>query len=347
MSTVPCATYVRTSGEILSELHYTVFRDSHDRWGRPVTSTWQALAQRLDRHEEGEKDGLALCCASFRRDVLPGHGIRGNANLLSRSLIALDIETSRDTGEVPPPLDAVADFLAVRRLSAVLWTTHSHTEAEPRYRVVMPLGGAFPLPDDVDPFLPAIVAAQCELTGVADRSKFGASSLFYLPRHRPGAPFASRIVEGNPIDLPDLVAVAIMTADMEAQDEAMRAALRRTYELPPELAEAIEAFNDAHPLPQMLERYGYQRQRARWKSRYQHGQGATTILPDGRTWVTFSESDAAAGVGTRPAKRTSQCAAWGTAFDLLKHFEYRGNFRAALAAIRESGNGHQDRTGDS
>lgn len=317
-----------------ASLDFTVFRDSHDRWGRPVAVPWAALAQRLSRHEEGEKDGLALACASFKRDVLPGHGIRGNANLLARSLIALDVETSTQTGEVPPPMAAIADFLAIRRLAAVLWTTHSHTDAAPRYRVLMPLSAPFPLPDDLDPFLPAIVAAQIELTGVADRSKFGASSLFFLPRHRPAAPHDIRIIEGSPVDLPDLVAVAIMTSDMDAQEEAMQAALRRSYELPPELVEVIEAFNDSHPLPAMLTRYGYQRQRNRWKSRYQHGQGATTILPDGRTWVSFSDSDASAGVGIRPIKRTSQCACWGTSFDLYKHFEHRGNFRTALASLR-------------
>lgn len=299
-----------------------------------MTSSWQALAQRLSIHQEGEKDGLALTCAAFKRDVLPGYGIRGNANLLSRSLIALDIETSTATGEVPVPLPAVADYLAAKRLAAVLWTTHSHTPEEPRYRVLMPLSAPFPLPDELDPFLAAITAANLELTGVADRSKHGAASLFYLPRHKPDAAFEVRVLEGEPIDLPELIAVATMTADMDAQEEAMQAALRRTYELPPELVEAIEAFNDAHPLPLMLARYGYQRQRNRWKSRYQHGQGATTILPDGRTFVTFSDSDAQAGVGTVPHKRTSQCSAWGTAFDLFKHYEHRGNFRQALAAIR-------------
>lgn len=305
----------------------TFFRDSHDRYGRRATPSWSALVGRCTRHDEGLKDGPALACATF-------DGPRCNASLVARSMVALDIEASRTTGEVPVAFDATVAHLSGRRVRSVMWTTHSHSVDAPRYRVLLPLSEPVDYAGDIDPFLGAAAAAQLGVHGVSDPSKFGAASLFYLPRHPLGSAVHQAMeTTGDAVDAGLLLTMATTMAERVAQDEAEIAARRRLAALPPEIVAVIAAYNATHAIGDMLARYGYQRDGSRWRSRYQHGQGATTILPDGSVWVSFSESDAAAGIGQRPARASSQCAAFGDAFALYVAYEHNGNFRAALAAL--------------
>lgn len=303
----------------------TFYRDSHDNLGIQVITTWQRLVERLSRHEVGNKDGPALACATF-------NGLRRNANIVERSMVALDIEASQRTGEVPIPFAAMADHLAVRRVQAMIWTTHSHAPDMPRYRVLMPLSEPLPYESLTDVHLSACAAAQLRCHGVCDPSKFGAASLFFLPRHRDGAEHEVRVIAGEPIDAGMLLTYATTVAERVERDEAETAALRRANALPDDVRFTIENYNALHPLVDALSRYGYVREGNRWRSRYQHGQGATVILDVGR-WASFSASDADAGVGNKPLRSSSQCACWGDAFSLFVHYEHGGNFRRALAAL--------------
>lgn len=310
-------------------VHCSFFRDSHDRYGQPWAGEWSALARRLARHDEGEKDGAAIACATFQAGMP-----RGSSTVVARSLIALDIETSRTTGEIPPPMDSVASQLATQRQAAALWTTHSHTPDAPRYRVVLPLDSSLPYQPDIDPFLTRAVAATLNLLGVCDASKFGAASLFFLARHPVGAVFDSTVIDGTPLNAGILLTIATTLAQDAAMIEAERSALRAARQMPPEILQAIERYNATHAIAERLLAYGYRREGNRWRSRYQHGIGATVILPDESRWVSFSESDAAAGVGNRPARNVSPCACFGDAWSLFVHYEHDGSFRRALAAVQ-------------
>jgi hypothetical protein len=307
----------------------TFFRDCHDRYGRAIAASWSNLAARCSRHDQGEKDGPALTCCTFQ----PGQP-RGNRSVVARTLIALDIETNRKTGEVPPAFASTRDNLTIRRVLAVMWTTHGHTPELPRYRVLMPLARAIDYQPDIDPYLTASVAAQLNLHGVSDASKFGAASLFYLPRHPEAGAHATAVITGEPIDSGMLLTMATTIAQGVAQTEAEVLARRQAHALPPDVIKLVARFNELHPVARTLERYGYRRDGGRWRSRYQHGQGATTVLSDGMTWVSFSESDAAAGVGRRPLLQSSQCACFGDSFALFVHYEYDGDFRSALASLK-------------
>lgn len=174
---------------------------------------------------------------------------------------------------------------------------------------------------------------------MTDESKFGAASLFYLPRHPVGSSpveCKTAIIDGDPIDVGYLFTSAMTSAQGVAQLEAEVLARRRARQIPPELMTLIDEYNDSHPVAAQLARYGYRRNKERWKSRYQHvtSQGATTIFPDGSRWASFSESDADAGVGNRPARRSSQAACWGDSFALFVHYEHGGDFRASLASLK-------------
>lgn len=304
----------------------TFFRDSHDRDGVRVDAPWSQIVERCTRHEIGAKDGPAICAGIF-------DGTRSNASLVERTLVGLDIESNNATGEVPIPVDAMVDYLTARRVQCVVWTTHSHLPDRPRYRVLLPLETPIPYQPDIDPYISAAVAAELRCIGVCDQSKYGAASLFYLPRHPAGAEHKAISIAGSLMSNARIETAAMVFAQRIAQDEAERAALRRARALPPEIVTKINAYNETHGLAVELERNGYRRDGMRWRSRYQHGQGATTILPDGKTWVSFSESDAQAGVGQRPARASSQCAAFGDAFALFVHYQWNGNFRAALNAL--------------
>lgn len=306
----------------------TFYRASWDRDGVRAFPTWPQLVARCTDHRQGDKDGPALACATF-------NGPRGNASLETRSMVALDIEANPRTGELPVSFDNMVSLLTERRVRAVCWTTHSHTPDAPRYRILLPLSEPIPYQPDIDPYLTASAAAQLRIFGVCDPSKFGAASLFYLPRHGPEGVYKAQEITGQPADTGLLLTMATVTAQGVAQDQAAVAARRAANALPPEITAKIASYNASHPLPEQFVRYGYVREGNRWKSRFQHGIGATSVLPDGMTWTSFSESDAANGVGMRPAKPSSQCACFGDCFSLYTFYEHHGNFRAALASLPE------------
>ena len=263
-----------------------------------------------------------------------------------RGLIGLDIETSKTTGEVPPPFALTVERLRMKQLAAVAWTTFNHTEELPRYRIVLPLSEPIEfanLPADqvarIDHFLVPLVATQLRLQGVIDPGKLGAESLLYTARHPNGKPHWSAIVPGAAIPAAMLTAVAQTMLIGWQMSEAQRAALRQTLELPAEVQALIDGYNEANPLKEVFARYGWRTANgSRWRSPYQTptNEAATRVIDKGpfagRRFFSWSESDVAAGIG-RPCSRGG---CWGSAFDLFRHFEHAGDFGAALDALRQS-----------
>ena len=128
----------------------------------------------------------------------------------------------------------------------------------------------------------------------------------------------------------EVTAVAYMAWGKDQMRAAQVEALRKSRQFPEKIRMLIDAFSERHELPDLLNKYGYVRQGIRWRSPMQHGQAALCILDDGMRWVTFSESDLAAGIGTQSANGDT---AFGDAFALYLYFEHGGNFRAALRAL--------------
>lgn len=315
-------------------MRITKFASQYDRQGEVIDLPWHRVAKRLAMHTVGTKDGSAISVGLFA-------GTRSTDNLVARSGIALDVETSKTTGEIAPDPRAVAEALRAKRLASVVWTTFSHTVDEPRYRVLVPLAQEIVL-DEINFmfdnwFVPA-VASVLGLLGVCDRTKFGASSLFYLPRFAAGREHLmhAEVVEGTPLAVQEaLRAARIMhDNDMKAQREELVGA----YRMDPQVVSLIRGFNDSNPVEDLLTRYGYNRRGRRWKSPHQSASsvGATEVRSDaeGQRWMSFSDSDAAAGVGQKP-RRASQVMAFGDAFSLMRHYEARNDFRRALERARE------------
>jgi hypothetical protein len=310
------------------EVRLSTVDGAHDNWPRQHKLPWDVLAARCADHRPGDKDGVALICGLFA----PGE-TRSSKTVLERELIALDVEQNKETGEVPPDPESVTHYLMAKRLAAVIWTTHSHTIELPRYRILLPLSAPLNVAQAgraLDKMYSAVTAANLRLNGVVDRGKFGAASLMYLARHKPGAAFWSHIVEGEPVNAPELHAVSYMANAKDQMKAAQRAALKATTEFPPEVRAKIDRFNSINEITDLLSEYGYRRAGDRWKSRYQHptSQPATAIFPDHAMWCSFSESDKDAGLGTP----SDECI-FGDAFALFLHYAHGGNFRAALADI--------------
>jgi hypothetical protein len=178
----------------------------------------------------------------------------------------LDIETSKDTGELPPTLDELAKRIKARGWTAALWNSHNHQPPNDiRCRVVLPLS------QEIDHRLPAVdvVAAGLGVSDVLDTSKRGAESYFYLPSCPEDAADGHQeiVVPGAPIDAQWLTkrATALLEAreaEKEQQaaeahaktEERLQAHLAAGYDLSDSLIEKLRQRLD---LDAALRAHGY------------------------------------------------------------------------------------------
>jgi hypothetical protein len=152
---------------------------------------------RLRQRRQGRKDGPNFVPATFKPEP-DGRVRRLKENLLARTAVALDCETNKKTGEVPPPVAVVVARIEGQGWAAMVYTSHNHALGAPRYRIVLQLS------EEIATNLPAVevIADRLGLLGVLDRRKIGASSLFYFPSTPPGhlAHHEAVAVDGAPIE---------------------------------------------------------------------------------------------------------------------------------------------------
>lgn len=92
---------------------------------KPAVMDWLAFTDRL-KHRIGPKEGQAVVFATFDEPRRLGRHVTGITAL------ALDVDDGAD-------VVATREKLCELGLAGVIWTTHSHTEASHRFRVVCPL----------------------------------------------------------------------------------------------------------------------------------------------------------------------------------------------------------------
>jgi hypothetical protein len=145
--------------------------------GNPQTIAWHEFASIFEWRREGEKDGCCFVPARFKLDADGRQVRRLGVNVLARTAIALDVETNKKTGEIPPTLDTAIRRIEALGLAGFGYNSHSHRKGGDRYRLVLPLDR------EVAPDLPVveILAERLGLLGVIDISKRNPASLFYLP----------------------------------------------------------------------------------------------------------------------------------------------------------------------
>jgi hypothetical protein len=185
--------------------------------GGPETMTWGKFVSIFEHRREGEKDGPCFVPARFDR-WLDGRQVRRlKTNLRRRTAVALDIETSKQTGEVPPALSVATDGAKALGFACLGYSSHTHGGSDVRYRLVLPLSAeiAHDLP------APEVMAERLGLLGVLDLSKIGSASLFYLPSCPYGALdlHQTLVVQGAPIDatwITDSAGALLATRQAEA-----------------------------------------------------------------------------------------------------------------------------------
>ena len=97
--------------------------------GDPEHTTWGAFCGVFWWRREGDKDGPNFVPATFELEQDGRHVRRLKRNLLSRTAIALDCETNKVTGEVPPSLAEVVARIKNEAWAAVAYTSHNHTDS--------------------------------------------------------------------------------------------------------------------------------------------------------------------------------------------------------------------------
>src|SRR5215472_13403531 len=102
--------------------------------------TWRNVAQVLSLwRREGEKDGPGFIPARFKLEPDDKHVRRLGANLIARTAVAMDCETNKRTGDVPPSPDDAAAQIRNAGWAGLLYTSHNHAVTAARYRIVLPV----------------------------------------------------------------------------------------------------------------------------------------------------------------------------------------------------------------
>jgi hypothetical protein len=197
--------------------------------GDPERMMWGNFADVFWWRREGGKDGPAFIPARFQLEPDGKHVRRLGANLIARTLVVLDCETNKQTGEVPPSFDAALARVRGTGWATILHTSHSHTASAPRYRIGLQLS------EEIDYELPAVevVASRLGLAGVIDQSKCPPASLFYLPSCKAGELDCHQTVtlDGVAIDAAWLrEAAGKLLAERQAEQDRIAAAARAAAE---------------------------------------------------------------------------------------------------------------------
>ncbi len=243
-------------------------------FGAMQHTTWANFADCFWYRREGQKDGPAVALARFRPEPDSRHVRRKKDRVLARTAIALDCEPNKATGEIPPPIDVAAEGCRQQGWAGLLYASHSHTPAAPRYRIILPLAA------EVQADLPAVemVAERRGLAGVLDRSKVGASAVFYLPSMPFGADetlYITLTINGGPVSAEWITTtgMTILTAhEAEAQGVAAAAHTEAARRRAEKIAAGfnpddslIEKLRSRFDLADVLAAHGYAREGQNWR----------------------------------------------------------------------------------
>ncbi|MBK8990899.1 MAG: AAA family ATPase [Gammaproteobacteria bacterium] len=239
----------------------------------------------------------------------------------------------------------VAAFGNIRR---IVYSTASATPQNRKWRFIIPL--ADPIPGDIYRDVQRAAFELMAAHGIScDTALERPGQVAYLPnvppdrRDRAGVPLfydhwvrGTELfsVSGSAIECRMIERQRVEEQAREAAQAAARArAQQRRATHTGALPNVMGAFNESVRIEDLLGQYGYERNGRDWRSPHQKsGSHATRIMGDGDAWVSLSESDAAAGLGS-PGPRGG---CWGDAFDLITHYEHGGDRDAALMAAAKT-----------
>lgn len=180
-------------------------------------------------------------------------------------------------------------------------------------------------------YLPNVPPSRCDEWG---------GPIYYVQHHRAGLP-----IELHPAHPIILRANEIAAAQAEEEKAIAAAAAARAARRTEAVANGagkesdrlIDWFNAQHTAEQLMHKYGYKVLKTGKRLNYQSplqksGSYATKLVNDGKTFITLSASDMAAGLGQQSRSKTSH---FGDAYDLFAHYEHQNDHEAAFRSIRK------------
>jgi putative DNA primase/helicase len=235
-----------------------------------------------------------------------------------------------------------------------IYSTRSATAENRKWRALVPLantitGGDF---SEVQNAFYDLLEQKIEGILIPDRALSRPAQLVYLPNK---GEFYQHAIHENVarLDLtPDsaiMVHRAGIAADRaKAAQEATEARERRIAQRRANAPQGddvspVDAFNAAHTVADLFDRYRYTQAGSSndWRSPFQSS-GSFATRDCGDYWVSLSDSDDAQDIGAKTANGHRH----GDAFDLFVHFEHGGDFTKAVAAygaeIRPARSRHTD-----
>ena len=165
-----------------------------------VEIAWSDLSAKLTTHAVGDKGKKFFVGGYFQRDV------REDSELIARTLLTFDVDNAGMT------LDSI-EYLLTMNLDCTFaaYSTHSHTVASPRLRIVIPLSRE--VTGDEYRVLSRSVGASLGIP--LDECSFKPNQLMYTPSMVAGADVWSMVGEGEFYPVPDFIA----TPKVEEMDD--------------------------------------------------------------------------------------------------------------------------------
>lgn len=340
--------------------------DTAPAWARRRVAVFRGLFDtKIDTGEEYETRPLASFFAmepwskpktngpAFVPSTYHEHDAREHTAQRERgSFVTLTGDIDSGNHSLDAVFDAVEAFAG-----ASAWLIYSSPHARPgdlRWRIILPLDE--PQPFDVWYDAQRAFFAFMEARGLAmDHALARAAQPVFLPnvplehvksgtklRGEDGKPLhyvtmtSGTEAPGLPLDggpVGDgIAAIRQRRRDDERLRERIRqeAEARRSNKPRGDGASLMEDFNAANSVTSMLELCGYEqspRNPEDWKSSHQTGETFATRVV-GSKWISLSQSDVSAGVGT-----TFKEGCFGDAYDLYVHYKHGGDHKAAYRAL--------------
>jgi hypothetical protein len=170
----------------------SLFKNKYDTIPRVEERTWQLLCSKFRNPQvRSEKDGLLFSPALFE----PSKRLKENVKEIS--LLCFDVDHDADFEQTKSCFDLLGCAYAVYSTHSHLRKTDSNPNAEPRFRVVVPLA----CPIQVNKFSSLWQYAKQQTRMPFDESTKDSSRMFYTPvKAEPNAPYQFCIKNGDFLD---------------------------------------------------------------------------------------------------------------------------------------------------
>lgn len=199
----------------VSHVTFTRFNDLAGASKKEFRKTWAEFTGDIENaHQYENKAACPLIkLATFGEQRTANNSLRHDANVLTVS----GLEGDYDDGVVT--IDEAAEKLVFAGVTAMFYTSPSHTDQAPRWRVVCPLSREYP-PAERRRFVARLNGV---LGGILAPESFALSQVYYIGRVN-GSPYATRSVDGLCIDVIDeLDGIAIDNAPKEGKPRGEKA----------------------------------------------------------------------------------------------------------------------------